>query len=266
MEIPRLSSLIALATLENDGNEPNNCTKLDSHANMVVIGQQSVIFDVTGLTCTVNAFTESAGKLDKVPIVDAAVAYNCPYLAKTFVLLFRNVLRIPKIRHNLLPPFIVREAGHFLDECPKFQSSSPTVANNLLYCPEVDLRIHFGLINTFSFFITRKPTKSELESCDKIFLTPDSTSWNPHSNHFSHNEESMLNVDGEITQSESRNPELVERDEVMYEVLPSVETVDGMIDDIIEQNELYHQEMAEIERTNPPAVYDISIFLFKHIK
>ena len=70
----------------------------------------------------------------------------------------------------------------------------------------------------------------------------------------------MLNVDGEITQSESRNPELVKRDEVMYEVLPSVETVDGMIDDIIEQNELYHQEMAEIERTNPPAVCDISSF------
>ena len=88
MEIPRLSSLIASATLENDGNEANNRTELNSHANMVVIGQQSVIFDVTGLTCTVNAFTESAGKLDKVPIVDAAVAYNCPYLAKTFVLLF----------------------------------------------------------------------------------------------------------------------------------------------------------------------------------
>ena len=71
----------------------------------------------------------------------------------------------------------------------------------------------------------------------------------------------MLNVDGEITQSESRNPELVKRDEVMYEVLPSVETVDGMIDDIIERNELYHQEMAEIERTNPPEVCDISSFI-----
>ena len=71
----------------------------------------------------------------------------------------------------------------------------------------------------------------------------------------------MINVDDEITQSESQNPELVKRDEVMYEVLPSVETVDGMIDDIIEQNDLYHQEMAKIERTNPPAVYDISSFI-----
>ena len=88
MEISRLSSLIALATLENDGNEANNRTELNSHANMVVIGHKSVIFDVTGLTCTVNAFTELEGKLEKVPIVDAAVAYDCPYLAKTFVLLF----------------------------------------------------------------------------------------------------------------------------------------------------------------------------------
>ena len=139
MEIPRLSSLIALATLENDGNKEINRMELDSHANMVVVGSQCVIFDITGLTCTVNAFTELTGKIEKVPIVDAAVAYKCPYLAKTFVLLFRNVLNIPEIRHNLLPPFIVREAGHFLDECPKFQLSSPAVSNHSLHCPKAEL-------------------------------------------------------------------------------------------------------------------------------
>ena len=157
-----------------------------------------MIFDITGLTCTVNAFTESAGKLKKVPIVDTVVAYNCPYLAKTFVLLFRNVLNVPEIKHNLLPPFIVREAGHFLDECPKFQSSSPAVSNHS------EIQIHFGLINTFSFFNTRKSTMSELENCDKIFLTLDSTSWNPHSKHFAHNEEAMLNIDSNYTGGRSK--------------------------------------------------------------
>lgn len=79
-----------------------------------------MIFDDTGLTCTVNAFTKSAGKIEKVAIVEAALAYDCPHLAKTFVLLFRNALYIPEIQHNLLTPFIIREAGHQLDECPKF--------------------------------------------------------------------------------------------------------------------------------------------------
>ena len=31
-------------------------TELDSHANMVVVGKNSTIFDDTGKTCTVNAF------------------------------------------------------------------------------------------------------------------------------------------------------------------------------------------------------------------
>ena len=91
MEIPRIASLIASATLNTDEHcERIHHTELDSHANMVVLGKDCMIFDDTGLTCTVNAFTKSAGKIERVPIVDAALAYDCPHLAKTFVLLFWN--------------------------------------------------------------------------------------------------------------------------------------------------------------------------------
>ena len=93
---------------------------------MVVVGNDCTIFDDTGLTCAVNAFTKSAGKLHKVPIVHAVVAYDCTLQAKTFHLLFRNALHIPEINVNLLPPFIVREAGLQLNECPKFQAQDPT--------------------------------------------------------------------------------------------------------------------------------------------
>ena len=76
---------------------------------MVVVGKHYIIFDDTGKTCTVNVFSESIGKLDNVPIVDAAVAYDCPYQCKTFILLMRNALHILELEINLLPPFIVRE-------------------------------------------------------------------------------------------------------------------------------------------------------------
>ena len=130
---PRLATLIASKTLESEENTGGNRTELDSHANMAVVGSESVIFDDTGQTCKVNAFTESAGKLENVPIVDVAVAYDCPFQAKTYILLMRNCLYISEIKHNLLPPFIVREAGHELDECPKFQAPEPSIKKSFYF-------------------------------------------------------------------------------------------------------------------------------------
>ena len=124
-------------------------TELDSHANMVVVGRHCTLFDSTGQTYTINAFSESSGKLHNIPIVDAVVAYDCPYKAKTFLLLMRNALYIPDLDINLLPPFIVREAGISLNEFPKSQTIDPTVEDHSMYMSTPDLRIHFGLNNTF---------------------------------------------------------------------------------------------------------------------
>ena len=106
---------------------------------MVVVGNDCTIFDDTGQTCTVNAFSESAGCLEKVLIVDAVVAYDCPFQAKTYLLMMRNALHIPDIKVNLIPPFIIREAGIQINECPKFQSSDPTVQNHSMFLQDNDL-------------------------------------------------------------------------------------------------------------------------------
>ena len=76
---------------------------------MVVVGSECEIFDDTGKTCTVNSFVDSAGSLDNVKIVDAAVAYDCPFKCKTYILLMRNTLYVPELTTNLIPPFIMRE-------------------------------------------------------------------------------------------------------------------------------------------------------------
>ena len=55
------------------------------------------------------------------------------------------------------------------------------------------------LNGTFSFFHSRKPTDEELQSCDKIFITPDSSTWNPYCTSFALNEELMLNFNGDIS-------------------------------------------------------------------
>ena len=154
-------------------------------------------------------------KIEQVPIVDAALAYNCLFQAKTYILIVRNALHVPDIAVNVLPPFIIREAGLQINECPKIQSSDPTVEVHSMYSDEADLRIHFDLKNTFSYFATGKPTNDELNSCDKLFVTPDYISWDPHNEHFSENEAKMMGPEGNIIQVDERTTYMVEDHEVV---------------------------------------------------
>ena len=86
-------------------------TELDSYANMVVIGAQGTIIQKTGRYADVNAFSSDVGTLSRVPIVDAGVAYDCPFSGQTILMVARNDLYVESMYHNLVPPFIMREAG-----------------------------------------------------------------------------------------------------------------------------------------------------------
>ena len=108
-------------------------SELDSHANMVVLGKNCFVFDgIHGKTCTVEPFNPSIRTAKKVPIVDAAIAYDCPYLHKTFLLIVQNVLYIPSMDNNLIPPFILREAGLEVKDTPKIHINDPTANDHSL--------------------------------------------------------------------------------------------------------------------------------------
>ena len=101
---------------------------------MVVAGSQCVVFDDTKNTCTVNSFSESAGKLDNIKIVDVVVAYDSPYQSKTFLLLMHNDLHVPELPLNIIPTFIMREGGIEVDVCPKSQLMAPQPENHSMFC------------------------------------------------------------------------------------------------------------------------------------
>ena len=83
--------------------------------------------------------------MEQVEIGDVAIAYDDPYSSRTFLLVMRNALLIPSMDHNLLPPFLVREASLFLDETPKFQSTDLTRNNHTIFDEETRMRIHLHL-------------------------------------------------------------------------------------------------------------------------
>ena len=86
---------------------------------MIVLGRHCFIISRSGKVIDVSTFAEAAGGLSQVPIVDAAIAYDCPRSEKTYILIVRNALYVESMEENLVPPFILREAGLIVNECPK---------------------------------------------------------------------------------------------------------------------------------------------------
>ena len=77
--------------------------------------------------------SKDCSKLESVPIVDAAVAYDCPYTMQTFILTMHNALYFPSMAHNLVPPFIMREAGLVVNDVPRINTSEEDL-NNETHC------------------------------------------------------------------------------------------------------------------------------------
>ena len=46
-----------------------------------------------------------------IDIVHATIQYDCPYEGTTYILVIRNALHDPEMKNNLIPPFVIREAG-----------------------------------------------------------------------------------------------------------------------------------------------------------
>ena len=92
-------------------------TELDSHANMAVVGKYVYVLK-TGDTVEVNPFTPKY-KAITARVVDAAIRYDCPYEGQSYILIIRNVIHVPSMENNLIPPFLLREAGIIVNDKAK---------------------------------------------------------------------------------------------------------------------------------------------------
>ena len=97
---------------------------------MIVLGKQAFVFNYTGQYENVKVFSEDAGGIPKVPIVDAVISYYCPHSGGTRLLIERNYLYVPLMAHNLSPPFILCESGLILNDTPKIHVDNPIVEDN----------------------------------------------------------------------------------------------------------------------------------------
>ena len=154
-------------------------TELDFHVNMAAVGKCTCVLNDTGLTADVRTYTPDYESI-MISIVDAAMQYECPYTGTIHILIIRNALHVISMENNLIPPFIIREAGIELNDTPKIQIDDPDVEYHSVYFKETKFRIPLSLWGTFSNFSSTKTIVEFLNECEKIHvLRP--TVWNPHS-------------------------------------------------------------------------------------
>ena len=203
-----IERMMTLISSSGDNVCLESSTELYSHANMVVIGKQAFIFSHSGQYANVGAFTDEVKGITKVPIVDAVIAYDCPQSGQIYLLVVSNALCVPSMEHNLIPPFIIREAVLVLNDTPNMHCNVPSAEDHSLFDEETGLRIPFTLDGTFSVFKSYSLTNEEInngEDFETVFLTPVSNKWDPYDNSYHHNEDSFLDHRGRLIPPSNHN-------------------------------------------------------------
>ena len=89
---------------------------------MGVLCLHALIIINTGRKAEVGTFTPDYKTLQKVPIVDAAISYTCPYNDKLYILIFKNLLSVPSMKKYIIPPFVIREVRLHVNTIPKIHT------------------------------------------------------------------------------------------------------------------------------------------------
>jgi hypothetical protein len=205
-----MAAMIGGASMGSDAS--HGAMESDSHANMAVAGSNCTIVATSGCYASITPFSSNLPTMDMVEIGDAAIAYDDPILHVTYLLVMQNALLIPTMNHNLIPPFLIREAGLYVDKTPKHQVANPTVDNHVIVDPETGMRIHLSLNGIFPSFPTHALTHKEIEDWEKypiVFITPDSVTWDPYASHYAENEAAMLDSNGLTVDHDTWPPQVL---------------------------------------------------------
>jgi hypothetical protein len=108
--LPYLSERVEQACVSAIYHQPEElCTELDSHADTCCIGNNALVLYYHNRTVSVSPFLESLGKANDIPIVTAAIAYDDPIRAQTYIIIVHQALYFgDRLQHNLINPFQCR--------------------------------------------------------------------------------------------------------------------------------------------------------------
>ena len=247
-----VSKVLVSSTMEADENmrqdDGDSRMELNSHASMAVVSRNCYILAETQRHVDVNLFMPVYPPI-KAQLVDVAIQYDSPYDGKSHILVIRNAIHMPLMKNNLLPPFMLSEAGITVNDKAKIHLSDSSMDNHAIVFPETGFRIHLSLWGVFSYFsfvalTTHIPARGE--GCVHTQM------WNPRSEVFSTNKESMMDWEGNMQDPKDWKTHLVFDDiedipKAFALMVSSLET--SMVNKKYEQQNEFDDTMQQINCT-----------------
>ena len=169
---------------------------MDRDANMPVAGRNCYIISKLGKYVNVSPFT-LAYKALRVPMVDAVIQYDSPHDGKSYILVIQNALHVPSMTNNLPPPFMLMEAGVEVNNKAKIHMQDPGMDDHAITFGEMGFKIPLSLSGIFPYFTTIKPTNNMLQDPSEVYILI-SARWDPHSDVYAHNEDNILDWEGNM--------------------------------------------------------------------
>ena len=133
---------------------------------------------------TVNGFTTSLGS-KTVPVVDAAVAYDCEFTSEVYILIIINEAYVEATSVNLITPFILCFTDLQVNKMPKCMAKKPKLDHHSISVPNTDIILPMAINGVISYLPTRLSSSEEIfyryltpEQC--IEITPDLSELNQH--------------------------------------------------------------------------------------
>ena len=114
---------------------------------MIVVGNNFYIIGLTGETMDISPFTPDYESLKKVLLFDAALIYLCEYTGKESLIVVRNALYVPSMEINLIPPFILREAGVTVNDKPKTHVLDPSLDDHAIIFENNGIKIPLKVVS-----------------------------------------------------------------------------------------------------------------------
>ena len=84
-----------------------------------------------------------------------------------------------------------------MNDTPKIQVDKPMIEYHSHIFPETEFQIPLSLWGIFSYFPTCKPTATNMQSSDEIYML-NMDQFNPHDNLYAANEDNILDWEGNM--------------------------------------------------------------------
>jgi hypothetical protein len=161
----RRPSQCRVSRVRNDSSNYSRM-ELDSHADTVVLGRNTVVLHYTGRECDVSHYSDTYKSITGVPIVTGATAWTCQFSGTTYILVFNEALWMGEVLdYSLINPNQLRQFGVVVQDNP-FSADEMHIATE-----DESLFIPLTSQGTTIFMNTRTPTDKELQDCHHIELT-----------------------------------------------------------------------------------------------